>query len=65
MHIPMIILRKSRGVFMSRNWVRRCNFYKSNLTKKEWNRYFTGHWNLSGEKQDKHLEMFLEGGMAV
>ncbi|MDY7037932.1 MAG: site-specific DNA-methyltransferase, partial [Thermodesulfobacteriota bacterium] len=30
----------------------------SKLTKKEWNEYFYGHWNFSGEKQDKHLAMF-------
>jgi site-specific DNA-methyltransferase (adenine-specific) len=28
------------------------------LTKEEWNQYFTGHWNFSGERQDKHLAMF-------
>lgn len=28
------------------------------MTKEEWNKYFYGHWNFSGEKQDKHLEMF-------
>ena len=33
---------------------------KSKLTKKEWNQYFTGHWNFPGEKQDKHLAMFPE-----
>lgn len=33
---------------------------KSKLTKDEWNKYFTGHWNFSGEKQDKHLAMFPE-----
>ena len=33
---------------------------KSKLTTKEWNQYFTGHWNFSGEKQDKHLAMFPE-----
>lgn len=33
---------------------------KSKLTKEEWNKYFTGHWNFSGEKQDKHLAMFPE-----
>ena len=31
---------------------------KSKLTKEEWNKYFSGHWNFSGEKQDKHLAMF-------
>ena len=33
---------------------------RSKLTKEEWNRYFTGHWNFSGEKQEKHLAMFPE-----
>lgn len=33
---------------------------QSRLTKKEWNQYFTGHWNFPGEKQDKHLAMFPE-----
>lgn len=33
---------------------------ESKLTKEEWNQYFTGHWNFSGEKQDKHLAMFPE-----
>tara|TARA_B100000315_G_scaffold260582_1_gene323146 strand:+ start:68 stop:1369 length:1302 start_codon:yes stop_codon:yes gene_type:complete len=31
---------------------------KSKMTKEEWNNYFTGHWNFSGERQDKHLAMF-------
>lgn len=31
---------------------------QSKLTHKEWNEYFTGHWNFPGEKQDKHLAMF-------
>ncbi len=33
---------------------------KSKLTTKEWNEYFYGHWNFSGERQDKHLAMFPE-----
>ncbi len=33
---------------------------QSKLTTKEWNEYFYGHWNFSGEKQDKHLAMFPE-----
>lgn len=33
---------------------------KSRLTTEEWNRYFTGHWNFPGEKQDKHMAMFPE-----
>ncbi len=30
------------------------------ITKEEWNRYFSGHWNFSGVKQDGHLAMFPE-----
>ncbi len=33
---------------------------KSKVSQKEWNEYFSGHWNFSGEKQDKHLAMFPE-----
>jgi len=33
---------------------------KSKMTTEEWNRYFAGHWNIPGEKQDKHLAMFPE-----
>jgi len=33
---------------------------KSKLSIEEWNQYFSGHWNFSGEKQDKHLAMFPE-----
>ncbi len=33
---------------------------RSKLTNEEWNTYFSGHWNFSGEKQDKHLAMFPE-----
>jgi site-specific DNA-methyltransferase (adenine-specific) len=33
---------------------------QSKLTIEEWNHYFAGHWNFSGEKQDKHLAMFPE-----
>lgn len=33
---------------------------RSKLSQEEWNQYFTGHWNFSGEKQDKHLAMFPE-----
>jgi site-specific DNA-methyltransferase (adenine-specific) len=32
----------------------------SKLTQEQWSQYFTGHWNFSGEKQDKHLAMFPE-----
>ena len=33
---------------------------KSRMTIEEWNQFFTGHWNIPGEKQDKHLAMFPE-----
>lgn len=33
---------------------------QSIMTKDEWNEYFSGHWNFSGERQDKHLAMFPE-----
>ena len=33
---------------------------QSKLTIEEWNQYFTGHWNFSGEKQNKHVAMFSE-----
>jgi len=33
---------------------------KSKLTQEEWNKYFTGHWNFPGEKQNSHLAMFPE-----
>jgi site-specific DNA-methyltransferase (adenine-specific) len=32
----------------------------SKLTVEEWNTYFAGHWNFTGEKQDNHLAMFPE-----
>ena len=33
---------------------------KSRMTIKEWNELFAGHWNIPGEKQDKHLAVFPE-----
>lgn len=33
---------------------------ESKMSKDEWNRYFNGHWNFNGAKQDKHLAMFPE-----
>ena len=33
---------------------------KSKLTQKEWNEYFSGHWNFPGERQNKHLAVFPE-----
>ncbi len=32
----------------------------SRLSDEEWNLYFSGHWNLPGERQDAHLAMFPE-----
>lgn len=31
---------------------------RSKLSNEEWRKYFTGHWNFAGCKQDKHLAMF-------
>ncbi|MCD6270734.1 site-specific DNA-methyltransferase [bacterium] len=31
---------------------------ESKLSKEEWRKYFTGHWNFAGCKQDKHIAMF-------
>ena len=31
---------------------------KSKMTIDEWNEFFAGHWNIPGEKQDKHLAVF-------
>lgn len=33
---------------------------QSRLTTEEWNQFFTGHWNIPGERQDKHLAVFPE-----
>jgi len=33
---------------------------RSKLSKEEWNQYFYGHWNFSGEKQNQHLAPFPE-----
>ncbi len=33
---------------------------QSRLTTEEWNRFFAGHWNIPGERQDDHLAMFPE-----
>lgn len=30
----------------------------SKLTNEEWRKYFTGHWNFAGVKQNEHLAMF-------
>lgn len=33
---------------------------QSKMSIDEWNEYFSGHWNIPGEKQDKHLAVFPE-----
>ena len=33
---------------------------KSKMTQKEWNEFFTGHWNFNGQKQTNHIAMFPE-----
>ncbi len=33
---------------------------QSELTKEEWRKYFKGHWNFGGVRQDKHVAMFPE-----
>lgn len=30
----------------------------SKLTNEEWRKYFTGHWNFAGVKQNEHIAMF-------
>lgn len=32
----------------------------SKLTKDEWDKYFSGHWDFNGERQTEHLAMFPE-----
>lgn len=31
---------------------------QSRITKEEWKKYFSGHWNFGGAKQDGHIAMF-------
>jgi DNA modification methylase len=33
---------------------------QSRLTTEEWNTFFAGHWNIPGERQNKHLAVFPE-----
>ena len=33
---------------------------QSKMTTEEWNQFFCGHWNIPGERQDKHLAVFPE-----
>ncbi|HED36817.1 MAG TPA: site-specific DNA-methyltransferase [Ignavibacteria bacterium] len=32
----------------------------SKMTNEEWNKYFSGHWNFSGERQNGHIAKFPE-----
>jgi len=52
-----ILIFKKHGVAKR---VSKENKEKSKMTIEEWNQFFTGHWNIPGEKQDKHLAMFPE-----
>ncbi|MBU2262850.1 MAG: site-specific DNA-methyltransferase, partial [Proteobacteria bacterium] len=52
-----ILLFKKPGITPS---VSKAAKEQSKLSVDEWNEYFAGHWNFSGEKQDKHLAMFPE-----
>ncbi len=40
--------------------VSRENKVLSKLSTDEWNKYFQGHWNFGGVKQDSHIAMFPE-----
>jgi site-specific DNA-methyltransferase (adenine-specific) len=35
-------------------------YEQSRITKEEWKKYFSGHWNFGGAKQDGHIAMFPE-----
>ena len=52
-----ILIFKKQGVAPG---VSRETKEKSKLTIDEWNEFFAGHWNIPGEKQDKHLAVFPE-----
>ncbi|MBN1805139.1 MAG: thermonuclease family protein [Sedimentisphaerales bacterium] len=52
-----ILIFKKHGVAPK---VNKENKEKSKMTIEEWNQFFSGHWNIPGEKQDKHLAMFPE-----
>ena len=51
-----ILLFKKLG--QSPNQVSKETKEESKLSNEEWRKYFTGHWNFAGCKQDKHLAMF-------
>jgi len=52
-----ILIFKKQGVAPD---VSRETKEESKLTIDEWNEFFAGHWNIPGEKQDKHLAVFPE-----
>jgi site-specific DNA-methyltransferase (adenine-specific) len=52
-----ILIFKKQGVAPD---VSRQTKEESKLTIDEWNEFFAGHWNIPGEKQDKHLAVFPE-----
>jgi DNA modification methylase len=52
-----ILIFKKQGVAPD---VSRETKEESKLTINEWNEFFAGHWNIPGEKQDKHLAVFPE-----
>src|SRR3989344_3037165 len=51
-----ILLFKKLG--KEKNNVSKAIKEKSKLTNDEWRQYFKGHWNFSGDRQDKHLAVF-------
>ena len=52
-----ILIFKKHGAAPKVSWETK---EKSRMTIEEWNQFFAGHWNIPGEKQDKHLAMFPE-----
>ncbi|MGE3062554.1 MAG: DNA methyltransferase [bacterium] len=52
-----ILIFKKQGMVSTPNKLMK---EKSKLSIEEWNKYFSGHWNFAGEKQNKHLAMFPE-----
>lgn len=52
-----ILIFKKSGIAPK---VSRENKDLSKLSTDEWNKYFQGHWNFGGAKQDSHIAMFPE-----
>ncbi len=52
----ILVFRKPGGHQVVSNELKK----KSQLSKKEWNEYFSGHWNFVGERQTGHIAMFPE-----